>query len=160
ARARDLLARLTLEEKISLVHADGTFSTAGLPRFGIGKLWMSDGPQGVREEIQASGWNSANWKDDFATAMPADIALAATFDVDLARAFGNVIGEEALARKKNIMLCPGLNIMRTPLNGRNSEYFGEDPYLTGRMAVNFINGVQSHGVAACAKHYALNNQEA
>jgi beta-glucosidase len=158
-RARDLLARLTLQEKISLLHGDGTFTTAGLPRFNIPKLWMSDGPQGVREEMQANSWNSANRNDDFATALPAGVGLAATFDTELARAFGNVIGEEALTRKKNIMLCPGLNIMRTPLNGRNSEYLGEDPFLSSRMAVNLVEGLQAHGVSACIKHYALNNQE-
>jgi beta-glucosidase len=159
-RAKDLLPRLTLEEKISLLHADGTFTSPGLPRFGIRKLWMSDGPNGVREEIQPSGWNPANHTDDFATAMPASVGLAASFDPELAKAFGNVIGQEARTRNKNIMLCPGLNIMRTPLNGRNSEYFGEDPFLAARMAVGFINGMQQNGVAACAKHYALNNQEA
>jgi beta-glucosidase len=158
-RARDLLGRLTLEEKIALLHADTTFTTPGVPRFGVPKLWMSDGPQGVREEIQAGTWNAANHTDDFSTAMPADIGLAATFDPELGKAFGNVIGEEAKTRGKNIMLCPGMNIMRTPLNGRNSEYLGEDPFLSGRMAVGFISGVQSHGVAACAKHFALNNQE-
>ena len=141
-RARDLLARLTLQEKISLVHGDGTFTTPGLPRFNIPKLWMSDGPQGVREEMQANSWNSANRNDDFATVLPAGVGLAASFDPDLAKAFGNVIGEEALTRKKNIMLCPGLNIMRTPLNGRNSEYLGEDPFLSSRMAVNLVEGIQ------------------
>ncbi len=159
ARARDLLPLLTLQEKISLLHADGTFTSPGLPRFGTKKLWMSDGPNGVREEIQPTGWNAANATDDFATAMPADIAMAASFDLDLGAAYGNVIGEEARTRGKNIMLGPGLNIMRSPLNGRNSEYLGEDPWLSSRMAVGFINALQSHGVAACAKHYALNNQE-
>lgn len=161
-RARDLLARLTLEEKISLVHADTTFSTPGLPRFGIPKMWTSDGPQGVRQEINTFGWNPAppqDRTDDFATALPANVGLAATFDTELGRAFGNVIGEEALARKKHILLCPGMNIMRTPLNGRNAEYLGEDPFLAGKMAVGFIQALQANGVAACAKHYALNNQE-
>jgi beta-glucosidase len=158
-RARDLLPRLTLQEKVALLHADGTFTSPGLPRFGIGKMWMSDGPQGVREEIQPSGWNPAGWDNDFATALPAGVSLAATWDPELGKAFGNVIGEEAAMRKKNIMLCPGMNIMRTPLNGRNSEYLGEDPYLAGRMAVGFVTGLQQNGVAACAKHYALNNQE-
>ncbi len=120
---------------------------------------MSDGPNGVREEIQPTSWNSANRNDDFATALPADIGLAATFDVAFGAAGGHVIGEEARTRGKNIMLCPGVNIMRTPLNGRNSEYLGEDPFLSSRMAVGFIDALQSHGVAACAKHYALNNQE-
>src|SRR5205814_1754684 len=141
-RARDLLKQLTTEEKIALVHADGTFTSAGVARLGVGKMWMSDGPQGVREEIQPTGWNPAGRNDDFSTAMPADIGLAASLDTELGKAFGNVIGQEALARKKNIMLCPGLNIMRTPLNGRNSEYLGEDPFLSSRMAVGFITGVQ------------------
>jgi beta-glucosidase len=159
-RASDLLPRLTLAEKISILHADGTFTSPGLPRFGIGKLWMSDGPQGVREENLTDRFGSANHTDDFSTALPADIGLAATFDTELAKAYGNVIGEEARTRGKNIMLSPGLNIMRTPLNGRNSEFFGEDPYLAGRMAVGFITAMQSHGVSATAKHFALNNQEA
>jgi beta-glucosidase len=158
-RARDILSRLTLEEKVSLLHADGTFTTPGLPRFNIPKLWMSDGPQGVREELLTSGWDSAKRTDDFATAMPANIALAASFDPDLAKAFGDVLAEEAVTRGKNIMLGPGVNIARTPLNGRNCEYLGEDPYLASRMAVGFIKAIQSHGVAACVKHYALNNQE-
>ena len=123
-RAKDLLGRLTLAEKVSLCHAEGTCTSPGLPRCGMGKLWMSDGPQGVREEISPTNWNAANHTDDFSTAMPADVGLAASFDVDMAKAFGDVIGEEALVRGKNIMLCPGLNIMRTPLNGRNSEYLG------------------------------------
>ena len=159
ARARDLLPRLTFEEKISLLHADSQFGTAPLVRFNVARRWMSDGPQGVREEINLTNWNPAGRTDDFATAMPANIGLAASFDLELAKTFGDVIGEEALARGKNIMLGPGLNIMRTPLNGRNCEYFGEDPYLASRMAVAFIDAVQSHGVAACAKHYMANNQE-
>ena len=121
---------------------------------------MSDGPSGVREEIQANSWSSAGHKDDFSTALPANVGLAASFDPAMAAAFGNVIGEEARTRGKNIMLGPGLNIMRTPLNGRNCEYLGEDPFLSSRMAVALINALQSHGVAACAKHFALNNQEA
>jgi beta-glucosidase len=158
-RARDILPRLTLQEKISLLHADGTFTTPGLPRFGSRKLWMSDGPNGVREELQATGWNPANRTNDFATAMPSNVGLAASFDPALGNAYGRVIGEEARTRGKNIMLGPGLNIMRTPLNGRNSEYLGEDPFLASRMAVGLVDGIQSFGVAACAKHYALNNQE-
>ena len=158
-RARDVLPRLTLQEKISLLHADGTFTTPGLPRFGSRKLWMSDGPNGVREELQATGWNPANRTNDFATALPSNVGLAASFDPALGNTYGRVIGEEARTRGKNIMLGPGLNIMRTPLNGRNSEYLGEDPFLASRMAVGAVEGLQSLGVAACAKHYALNNQE-
>ena len=158
-RAHDLLPRLTLEEKIGLLHGDGTFSTAGLPRFGTAKLWMDDGPQGVREDQLPNQFAAANRTDDFTTALPADVGLAATFDPEMAKAFGNVIGEEARTRGKNIMLSPGLNIMRSPLNGRNSEYFGEDPYLAGRMAVGFITAMQSHGVSSTAKHFAMNDQE-
>ncbi|HUO07615.1 MAG TPA: glycoside hydrolase family 3 C-terminal domain-containing protein [Phycisphaerae bacterium] len=158
-RVSDLLARLTLDEKISLVHADSKFTTAALPRFGVTRRWMSDGPQGVREDVGPDTWEPAGHTDDFSTAMPANLGLSATFDPELARAYGNVIGEEASARGKQIMLGPGVNIMRTPLNGRNSEYLGEDPYLAGRMAVAYINGAQSHGIASCVKHFAANNQE-
>ncbi len=159
ARIADLLSRLTLDEKISLVHADSKFTTAALPKYGAARRWMSDGPQGVREDIGPDTWAPAGRTDDFATAMPANIGLAATFDPQLAADYGNVIGEEASARRKNIMLGPGVNILRTPLNGRNSEYLGEDPFLAGRIAVAYINAVQSHGVASCVKHFAANNQE-
>ncbi|MGN6370700.1 MAG: glycoside hydrolase family 3 C-terminal domain-containing protein [Phycisphaerae bacterium] len=158
-RIADLLNRLTLDEKISLVHADSKFTTAALPRFNVPRRWLSDGPQGVREDIGPDTWQPAGHADDFSTAMPANIGLAASFDPELARAYGAVIGQEALARGKQIMLGPGVNIMRTPLNGRNSEYLGEDPFLAGRMAVGFIEGEQSQGVASCVKHFAANNQE-
>jgi beta-glucosidase len=157
--ADDLLARLTLEEKIALLHADSKFSTAGAPRLGIPKLWMSDGPHGVREEVSADSWKPAGWTNDFATAMPAGIALAATWNPDLAFAEGAAIGDEAAARGKHIMLGPGVNIMRTPLCGRNFEYFGEDPFLAARIAVGYIRGEQSNGVVSCVKHFAANNQE-
>jgi beta-glucosidase len=159
ARVEDLLGRLTLEEKISFVHADSKFTTAPIPRLGIPRRWMSDGPQGVREDIGPDTWDPAGRTDDFATCMPAQICLAASWDPEMAEAFGDVIGEEARARGKNIMLGPGLNIMRTPLNGRNFEYYGEDPFLAGRTAVGYIKAVQSHDVASCVKHFACNNQE-
>ncbi len=159
ARVSDLLGRLTLDEKISLVHADSKFTTAALPRFHSARRWLSDGPQGVREDVGPDTWNVANRTDDFATALPANLGLAATFDPAMATAYGNVIGEEASTRGKNIMLGPGVNIMRTPLNGRNSEYLGEDPYLAARMAAADITAIQSHGVASCVKHFAANNQE-
>jgi beta-glucosidase len=158
ARIEDLLSRLTLEEKDSLVYANSTFSVAGVPRLGIAELWMDDGPMGVREEVGA-GFRNMNRTDDFATAMPATLGLAATFNTSLANAFGTVIGQEAKQRGKNIMLGPSLNIQRTPLCGRNFEYLGEDPYLTSRMAVNYIEGEQAQGVGSCAKHFAANNQE-
>jgi beta-glucosidase len=157
-RIDDLLARMTLEEKVGMCHANTIFTVAGVPRLGIPDLTMADGPMGVREEVGA-GFRVLNRDDDFATAMPAPIALAATWDVEMARLCGQTIGREALARGKNVMLNPAINIMRSPLGGRGFEYFGEDPYLTGRLAVSFIQGEQSQGVAACVKHFAVNNQE-
>lgn len=157
-RIEDLLPRLTLEEKVSLCHGESTFSVAGVPRLGIPQLWMDDGPMGVREEV-GQNFKNLEHDDDFATAMPATLGLAATFNTDLAADYGRVIGAEAKQRRKNIMLGPSLNIQRTPLCGRNFEYMGEDPYLTARMAVNYIKGEQSQGVGSCAKHYAANNQE-
>ncbi|MGA2174892.1 MAG: glycoside hydrolase family 3 C-terminal domain-containing protein [Verrucomicrobiota bacterium] len=158
ARAADLLSRLTVEEKVGMVHANSTFAAEGVPRLGIPDLWMDDGPMGVREEV-GEGFRNLNRTDDFATAMPATIGLAATFNADLAAAYGSVIGQEAKQRHKNIMLGPSLNIQRTPLCGRNFEYMGEDPFLTSRMAVHYIQGEQAQGVACCAKHFAANNQE-
>jgi beta-glucosidase len=159
ARVEDLLGRMTLEEKLSLVHADSKFTTAAIPRLGIPRRWMSDGPNGVREDIGPDTWQVAGRTDDFATCMPVLIGLAATWDADAAGLFGNVIGEEARKRGKDIMLGPGVNIQRTPLNGRTSEFLGEDPYLASRMVVGYIRAVQSHGVASCVKHFAANNQE-
>ena len=158
ARVDDLLPRLTLEEKVSMVHAESTFSVPGVPRLGIPKLWMDDGPMGVRAEV-GEGFRRLDRTDDFATALPATLGLAATFDTDLAAAYGTVIGQEAKQRGKNIMLGPSLNIQRTPLCGRNFEYMGEDPFLTSRMAVNYIRGEQAQGVGSSAKHFAANNQE-
>ncbi len=158
-RVNDLLGKLTLEEKVGLIHASSKFSTAGVPRLHIPPLWMSDGPHGVREEIGPDTWNPAGRTDDFSTAVPVGINLAATWDPEMGKLSGTTIGQEALVRNKNIMLGPGVNIMRTPLNGRNFEYLGEDPFLAGQMAVGFIEGEQSQGIAACVKHFAANNQE-
>src|ERR1700677_480030 len=159
ARVEDLLGRLTLEEKVALVHADSKFTTAAIPRLGIPRRWMSDGPHGVREDVGPDIWKPAGHTDDFATCMPCGIALAATWNPALAQEEGAAIGQEARKRGKQTMLAPGLNIQRTPLNGRTFEYLGEDPFLTSRMAVGYIRGVQSQGVASCAKHFAANNQE-
>jgi beta-glucosidase len=159
ARVEDLLGRLTLEEKIKLCHADSKFTSAAIPRLGIPRRWLSDGPHGVREDVGPDTWDVAGRTDDFATALPAAICLAATWNPELAQEAGQVIGQEARKRGKDIMLGPGVNIMRTPLCGRNFEYYGEDPFLAGRMAVGYIKGVQSQGVASCVKHFAANNQE-
>jgi len=158
ARVGDLLSRLTLEEKVSLVHANAHFSTAGVPRLGIPDLIMDDGPLGVREEVGERGV-ILNHKDDFATAMPGTLGLAATWNADLAKAYGTVIGQEARQRGKDIMLGPAVNIQRTPLCGRNFEYLGEDPFLTSRLTVNYIEGEQAQGVSSCVKHFAANSQE-
>ena len=158
ARVADLLPRLTLDEKISMIHAESTFAVAGVPRLGIAELWTDDGPMGVREEV-GEGFRNLNRSDDFSTAMPATLGLAATFNTNLANAYGTVIGQEAKQRGKDIMLGPSVCIQRTPLCGRNFEYMGEDPYLTARTAVNYIEGEQAQGVGSCVKHYAANNQE-
>jgi beta-glucosidase len=158
ARVNDLLSHLTLEEKISLVHANSNFTTAGVPRLGIPELIMDDGPLGVREEVD-NHFHALGHVDDFATAMPGALGLAATWDTNMARAFGTVIGQEAVQRGKDIMLGPAVNIQRTPLCGRNFEYMGEDPFLTSRMAVNYIEGEQAQGVSSCIKHFAANSQE-
>ena len=159
SRVEDALSRMTLEEKIAMIHAQSKFSTPGVPRLGIPEIWMSDGPHGVREEIRWDDWGAAKWTNDSCTAFPALTCLAATFDTELSAIFGNAIGEEARFRKKDILLAPGINIYRTPLNGRNFEYMGEDPFLASKMVVPYVKGVQKNGVSACLKHYALNNQE-
>lgn len=158
-RIDDLLPRLSLDEKIGLIHGATKFTNAGVPRLGIPPLHLSDGPHGVREEISPDSWKPAGRTDDFVTYLPASIGLAASWNPELAFAYAGVIAEEARQRGKEVMLGPGVNIMRTPLNGRNFEYYGEDPWLTSRLAVGYIRGMQAGDVAACIKHYALNNQE-
>lgn len=158
-RVEDALSRMTLDEKIAMCHAQSKFSTPGCPRLGIPEIWMSDGPHGVRMEISWDDWSAAEWSNDSCTAMPALTCLAATFNPELAGKYGNVVGEEARYRKKDIILGPGVNIYRTPLSGRNFEYMGEDPFLASAMVGPYVEGVQKNGVAACLKHYVLNNQE-
>ena len=158
-RVEDALSRMTLEEKVALCHAQGKFSSPGVRRLGIPELWMSDGPHGVRAEINWNDWGYSNWTNDSITAFPALTALAATWNTDMSALYGKSVGEEARYRKKDVLLGPGVNIYRTPLNGRNFEYMGEDPYLAGEMAVPYIQELQKNGVAACVKHFALNNQE-
>jgi beta-glucosidase len=158
-RVEDALSRMTLEEKVAMCHAQSKFSSKGVPSLGIPEIWMSDGPHGVREEIEWDSWNPAKWSNDYCTAFPALTCLAATFDLNLSLQYGVAIGEEARYREKDILLGPGGNIYRTPLNGRNFEYMGEDPYLASKMIVPYIKGVQKNGVAVSVKHFALNNQE-
>lgn len=158
-RVEDALSRMTLEEKIAIIHAQSKFSSPGVPRLGIPELWCSDGPHGIRPEVKWDEWNQAGWTNDSCMAFPALTCLAATWNEEMSALYGRCIGEEARYREKDVLLGPGVNIYRTPLNGRNFEYMGEDPYLASRMVVPYIKGVQSNGVAACVKHYALNNQE-
>ena len=154
-----IISILSLEEKIAMVHAQSKFSSPGVARLGIPELWLSDGPHGVRGEINWDNWGYAGWTNDSITAFPALTCLAATFNPSISELYGIAIGEEALYRKKDVLLGPGVNIYRTPLNGRNFEYMGEDPYLASQMIVPYIQGVQKNGVAACVKHFVLNNQE-
>ena len=158
-RVDDALARMTLKEKCRLSYAQSKFSSPGCARLGIPELYMSDGPHGVRMEINWNDWGPSNWTNDYCTAFPALPRLAATWNTELAAKYGKNVGEEARYRNKNVLLGPGVNIYRTPLNGRNFEYMGEDPFLSGSMAIPYIRGLQANGVAACIKHYILNDQE-
>lgn len=158
-RVEDALSRMTLEEKIGIIHAQSKFSSPGVPRLGIPELWTTDGPHGIRPEVLWDEWEQAGWTNDSCIAFPALTCLAATWNPDMALLYGKSIGEEARYRKKDILLGPGVNIYRTPLNGRNFEYMGEDPYLAAQMVVPYVKGVQQNGVAACVKHFAMNNQE-
>lgn len=158
-RIDDALVRMTLEEKVALCHAQSKFSSPGVARLGIPELWTTDGPHGIRPEVLWDEWDQAAWTNDSCIAFPALTCLAATWNAEMSYAYGKSIGEEARYRNKDILLGPGVNIYRTPLNGRNFEYMGEDPYLASVMVVPYIKGVQENGVATCVKHYALNNQE-
>lgn len=158
-RVKDALSRMTLEEKVKMTHAQSKFSSPGVPRLGIPEVWATDGPHGIRPEVLWDEWDQAGWTNDSCIAYPALTCLSATWNPEMSYLYGKSIGEEARYRKKDILLGPGVNIYRTPLNGRNFEYMGEDPYLSSMMVVPYIKGVQENGVAACVKHYALNNQE-
>ena len=158
-RVEDALSRMTLEEKVKILHAQSKFSSAGVPRLGIPELWTTDGPHGIRTEVLWDEWEQAGWTNDSIVAFPALTALAATWNEDMSALYGKVIGEEARFREKDVLLGPGVNIYRTPLNGRNFEYMGEDPFLASKMVVPYVVEVQKNGVAVCVKHYALNNQE-
>lgn len=158
-RARDALSRMTLDEKIAIIHAQSKFSSPGVARLGIPGLWTTDGPHGIRPDVLWDEWEQAGATNDSCVAFPSLTCLAATWNPEMAAIYGKSIGEEARYRDKDVLLGPGVNICRTPLNGRNFEYLGEDPLLAGRLAAEYVKGVQSNGVAACVKHFALNNQE-
>ena len=158
-RVSDALSRMRMEEKVAMTHAQSKFSSPGVPRLGIPEVWHTDGPHGIRPEVLWDEWDQAGWTNDSCTAFPALVNLAATWDRNLSRLYGDCIGAEARYRKKDILLGPGINMGRTPLNGRTFEYMGEDPFLAGELVVPYVQGVQANGVAACVKHYAVNNQE-
>lgn len=158
-RVNDALSRMTTAEKIAVIHAQSKFSSPGVPRLGIPGIWCTDGPHGIRPDVLWDEWTQAGATNDSCVAFPALTCLAATWNPDMAVLYGKSIGEEARYRNKNVLLGPGVNINRTPLNGRNFEYMGEDPLLAATMVVPYVRGVQDNGVAACVKHYAVNNQE-
>ncbi|WP_051200660.1 glycoside hydrolase family 3 protein [Butyrivibrio sp. XPD2002] len=158
-RAEEILEALTLDEKIGMIHGNEFFKTKGVPRLGIPPLSMSDGPMGVRAEFHPSEWIPVGNTDDYVTYLPCNSAVAATWNRNLASRTGNVLGEEARGRGKDVILAPGMNLKRSPLCGRNFEYFSEDPFLTSELATEYVKGVQSWDVAACLKHFALNHQE-
>ena len=158
-RIDDALSRMTLDEKIAVIHAQSKFSSPGVKRLGFPDFWTDDGPHGVRPDVLWDEWEQAGQTNDSCVAFPALTCLAATWNPQMARLYGESLGEEALYRGKGMILGPGVNIYRTPLGGRNFEYMGEDPWLASRMVVPYIQGLQSKGVAACVKHYALNNDE-
>ncbi|MBW3079122.1 beta-glucosidase [Bifidobacterium simiiventris] len=159
AKARDLLAKLTLDEKVDIVHAAGLFKSGAAPRLGIPYFHMDDGPMGPREELHNDNWAPLWNTRDRVTYLPSGSAVASTWNRALARTVGEVLGEEARGRGKDVILGPSLNIKRSPLCGRNFEYMSEDPYLAGEQGEQYIRGVQESDVAACAKHYAANSQE-
>lgn len=158
-RVKDALGRMTVHEKINMLHGQSKFTSPGVPRLGIRELHYSDGPHGIRAEVDWNTWSSAKWTNDSCVAFPSLTCLAATWNRDLATAYGNAVSEEFAYRGKDVLLGPGTTIARVPLNGRNFEYMGEDPYLSGEMAVPYIKAAQANGVACCQKHFFLNNQE-
>ena len=158
SKVEELLSQMTLEEKVNMIHASSSFTSGGVERLGIPELIMSDGPHGVRHE-HGRDWVKDEGVQDSSTYLPVGTALAATWNPDLGYAFGQVLGTEAKYRGKDVILGPGLNIIRTPINGRNFEYLTEDPYLNSVMTVGYVKGVQDQGIAACAKHYVANNLE-
>lgn len=159
AEINNLISKMTLQEKINMIHGNGFFTSAGVKQLGIPEFHYTDGPFGVREELHNDSWTPLGLTTDSATFMPTGSALAATWDTVLAHAYGVTLGQEARARGKDMLLGPAVDIDRIPFNGRTFEYLSEDPVLNSALAVAYIEGVQSQDVASCVKHFALNNQE-
>lgn len=158
-KIENLVSQLTLEEKIGMIHGDSLFTTKGVERLGIPPLVTSDGPMGVRMDFQPDKWLPAGNGADFVTYLPSGSAVAATWNRSLAELAGEILGEETRGRGKDVILGPSVNIKRSPLCGRNFEYMSEDPYLAGEQVAPMIRGIQKSDVAACVKHFAVNNQE-
>lgn len=158
-KIEELVSLLTLEEKIGMIHGAGLFCTRGVERLSIPPLSMSDGPMGVRAEFANDEWRCTGTTDDYVTYLPCNSAVASTWNRALAKKAGEVLGEEARGRGKDVILAPGINIKRSPLCGRNFEYMSEDPYLVEELAVPMVQGIQEYDVAACVKHFAANSQE-
>lgn len=156
---KELADKLTLEEKIGMIHGSGLFHTEGVERLGIPPLYTSDGPMGCRMEYDDRKWFPIAYSNDYTSYLPSNTALAATWNPSLAYETGKVLGKEARGRGKDMILAPGINVQRSPLCGRNFEYMGEDPYLISQMVVPLIKGIEEQDVSACVKHYAVNNQE-
>jgi len=158
-RIQQLIKKMTLKEKVGMLHGNSKFYTTGVKHLGIPEWALSDGPHGVRAEMNRHDWKYTGQTDDFSTCFPPGTAMAASWNLDLATQRGIVLGEEARFRKKDVLLGPGINIIRSPLCGRNFEYLSEDPFLISRLSVNYIKALQTKDVAACVKHFVANNQE-
>ena len=158
-RIQQLIKQMTLKEKVGMLHGNSKFYTSEIKRLGIPEWALSDGPHGVRAEMNRHNWKYAGWINDSATCFPPGTAMAASWNLELAKQRGFVLGEEARYRKKDVLLGPGINIIRSPLCGRNFEYLSEDPYLISQLTVSYIKALQSKDVAASVKHFAANNQE-
>ena len=154
-----IISKMTIEEKVDMLHAKHMFVSAGVASQGIADMKYTDGPFGIREEMQPDNWNPLGLENDKATFFPTGSALAATWSPELAYAYGTGMAKEARLRGKDMILGPAINIQRIPTGGRTYEYLSEDPFLNSKMAVGYSKGAQDNGVAVCIKHYALNNQE-
>ena len=158
-RIQQLIKKMTLKEKVGMLHGNSKFYTSEIKHLGIPEWALSDGPHGVRAEMNRHNWQYAGLTDDASTCFPPGTAMAASWNIELARQRGFVLGEEARYRKKDVLLGPGINIIRSPLCGRNFEYLSEDPFLISQLSINYIQALQTKDVAACVKHFVANNQE-
>lgn len=154
----DLLSKMTLEEKASLMSGKDFWQTMDIERLGINSMFLADGPHGIRKQAEAADHLGLNASIP-ATCFPTAATVANSWNESLGEKVGEYLGKEAVSQKVNVLLGPGINMKRNPLCGRNFEYFSEDPYLTGKLAAGYIRGIQSHGISACVKHFAVNNQE-